>query len=65
MKATEVIKPKTKEELAADYECSPRTISRMCKEIGIITRKRLTSFEIMKFYENYGLPELKVDFSEL
>ncbi len=57
----EVIKPKTKKELAYDYECSPQTISRMCREIGIVTRRRLTTFEVKKFYKAFGLPEIKID----
>lgn len=53
------IKPQTKQELANDYGCSPRTIKRMCHEAGIITRKRLNTLEVKKFYDIYGAPEIE------
>lgn len=55
------IKGKTKKELSHEYEYSQRTISRMCEEIGIFTKKRrLSAKEVKKFYENFGLPILNV-----
>jgi len=51
-----ILKPKTKQEMAQDYECSPDTIRRMCQDIGIFTRKRLTTREIEEFYHYYGEP---------
>ena len=51
------LRPKTKQELADEYRCSADTIRRMCHEIGIFTRKRLTTREIEEFYHFYGEPE--------
>ncbi len=56
-----VIISKTEKELSYAYKCSPRTIQRRCEAIGIITRKFLTSKQILLFYSTYGLADIYED----
>jgi hypothetical protein len=53
------VTPKTKNELADEYQCSSRTIRTMCREAGIYSRKRLTPKEVRLFYDTYGPPEME------
>jgi len=52
-----LIIPKSKTELAFEYNVSRNTILEWCKRIKIITdRNRLTPKQVRKFYEHYGPP---------
>ncbi|MBN2649334.1 MAG: hypothetical protein JXR50_06300 [Prolixibacteraceae bacterium] len=48
--------PKTKKDLANEYEVCRDTIRDMCMAINIQTRKRLSIKEVQKFYTHYGVP---------
>ncbi len=56
------IDPKTRKGLALDYGFSTETIRKMCKEINLPKRKILTTLDVKKFYDHYGLPELKISY---
>lgn len=51
-----VVRPKTKSELANEYEVSRNTIARWCKDLGIETRKLLSIRQVAKIYEELGAP---------
>ena len=46
----------TKKELASAYELHPNTLSKKLKEIGFNNRKRLTSNDLVKIFEEFGEP---------
>lgn len=48
--------PKSKKELAVEYELSRDTIRTMCQRIEITTRRKLTIHELRRFYRHYGVP---------
>ncbi len=48
--------PKTKKDLACEYEVSRDTIRTMCKAIDIETQARLSILELKRFYQHYGIP---------
>ncbi len=48
--------PKTKKELAVEYELSRDTIRVMCHRIEITTRGKLNVHELRRFYRHYGVP---------
>lgn len=48
--------PKSKSELAAEYEVHRNTVAGWCRELGIKTRKLLTIREVAKIYEERGAP---------
>jgi hypothetical protein len=50
------VRPKSKQELATEYDVHRNTIKDWCEKLGIMTRGRLTVLEILKFYQHYGLP---------
>ncbi len=52
--------PKTKRQLANEYECSPATITKWCRRIKIDTREMLTIPEVKKFYDHYDFPQRNV-----
>lgn len=60
-----LITPKTKQELAILYGCSPKTIMRMCKDINIVTKKVLFVNQVLAFYEAYGPPSITVIIEDL
>jgi len=48
--------PKSKKELAREYDLSTTTIRTWCKRIKIDTRGKLSIREVRAFYEYYGVP---------
>lgn len=48
--------PKTKKELAQEFELSRDTIRTMCQRIDINTRGRLSIKELKRFYQHYDIP---------
>ncbi len=52
--------PKTKKELAHEYQYCPATIAKMCRNIGIFTCATLTIAEVSAFYMHYQPPRRNV-----
>ncbi|MCT4588353.1 MAG: hypothetical protein N4A71_11060 [Carboxylicivirga sp.] len=50
------LKPKTKKELAVEFDVSRDTIRSMCKRIEIDNRGKLSIPELEVFYARYGVP---------
>ena len=51
------LRPKTKSELAAEYQLNRATIRRRCAELGIgLSGKLLSILEVAKYYETQGAP---------
>jgi hypothetical protein len=48
--------PKSKKELAVEFEVSRDTIRTWCQAIGINTNKKILIPELKKFYTHYGIP---------
>jgi transposase-like protein len=48
----------TRNELAQAYNLHANTMSKWLKELGIPSRKRLTSKEVRFIYEEFGEPEI-------
>jgi len=53
--------PKSKKELAVEYEISTSTVKRWCIAIDINTRGKLTVKQVKSFYDHYGLPIKNID----
>ena len=56
------ITPKTRKELAQEYGFCADTIRKMCNNIDLPKRRILTTIEVKKFYDHYGLPEMKIKY---
>ncbi len=52
--------PKTKKQLALEYDISPATITKWCRKINIDTQELLTIPEVKLFYKHYDYPEKNV-----
>jgi hypothetical protein len=48
--------PKSKKELANEFQLHRHTITQMCEQINIYTRKKLSIQELRTFYHHYGVP---------
>ncbi|MCA8830488.1 hypothetical protein [Hymenobacter pini] len=60
------VRPKSKKELAQEYDIHTGTIARWCQKLGIHTHGRLTVHQVLAFYQHYGLPgqyEMKIQLS--
>lgn len=55
-KTTLWIGPKSKADLADEYNKGRNTIARWCKAIGIEGKARLSLAQVLAFYRHYGYP---------
>jgi len=54
--ATMKVRPKTKQEVALEFEVHPQTIGNWCRAVGITGRKKLSINEVLTLYKHYGWP---------